>query len=438
MIRSRLRMRGGGSGAPWYLQGKADGIDPTFWADFINDRYAVNGVSRSYSDVFTHTRSTTGTYFDSAGVMRTAAINEPRLNYNPSTLQPEGLLLEEQRTNIQGQNGLTALNGMATWQGIGVSQITVNATTAPDGTNNAVKWVDRVGITGTHYSYNFGTITSGVSYSYSIYAKAAEHYLLHMGAQNVGGWGEFDLNAGTVVHSGVGASSITPVGNGWYRCSHYFTAGGSGSDHLFIALNGNVSATGTSKRSYLGTGEGLYLWGVQDEVGAFPTSYIPTTTSAVTRSADLTQNNASNVAGFSWYNQPACTLLGEYNINGNTGAGGYPQIFNMQGTPTTNFIAGIYAQALSGRPRGDVGLAGVSQMQSQLVTTQPVKTDLKMAVTATLNDGIMYYNGSAGSADTGITMPTLNKLNLPENMTHRGFRYYPIRVTNSELARITT
>ena len=46
------------------------------------------------------TRASTGTYFDSAGVMQTAAINAPRWDYDPVTLAPRGLLLEDQRTNL--------------------------------------------------------------------------------------------------------------------------------------------------------------------------------------------------------------------------------------------------------------------------------------------------------------------------------------------------
>jgi len=47
-----------------------------------------------------YTRASTGTYFDSTGTMQTAAINAPRWDYDPTTLQLRGLLMEEGRTNL--------------------------------------------------------------------------------------------------------------------------------------------------------------------------------------------------------------------------------------------------------------------------------------------------------------------------------------------------
>src|SRR6187399_24135 len=48
----------------------------------------------------TFTRASTATYFDASGVMQTAATNAPRWDYDPSTKQLKGLLIEEVRTNI--------------------------------------------------------------------------------------------------------------------------------------------------------------------------------------------------------------------------------------------------------------------------------------------------------------------------------------------------
>jgi hypothetical protein len=48
----------------------------------------------------TFTRASTGTYFDSAGILRSAAVNAPRWDYDPATLALRGLLIEEARTNV--------------------------------------------------------------------------------------------------------------------------------------------------------------------------------------------------------------------------------------------------------------------------------------------------------------------------------------------------
>lgn len=60
---------------------------------------SFNFTSGVLDSQITFTRASTGTYFDSTGALQSAAINAPRFDYNPTTLQPLGLLIEEQRTN---------------------------------------------------------------------------------------------------------------------------------------------------------------------------------------------------------------------------------------------------------------------------------------------------------------------------------------------------
>jgi len=48
----------------------------------------------------TFTRASSGSYYNSGGYLQMAGTNVPRLDYNPSTLQPQGLLIEEARTNL--------------------------------------------------------------------------------------------------------------------------------------------------------------------------------------------------------------------------------------------------------------------------------------------------------------------------------------------------
>lgn len=68
MIRQRTRARGC-SGTPWQLQLKADGVDPTLALQFDRQRYAANNATKSFADILTATRSTTGTYFDASGAV---------------------------------------------------------------------------------------------------------------------------------------------------------------------------------------------------------------------------------------------------------------------------------------------------------------------------------------------------------------------------------
>ncbi|MFM6192892.1 MAG: hypothetical protein ACKPFF_10615, partial [Planktothrix sp.] len=56
-------------------------------------------LTKSLDPRITFTRASSGTYFDSNGVMQLASANTPRFDHNPNTKESLGLLIEEQRTN---------------------------------------------------------------------------------------------------------------------------------------------------------------------------------------------------------------------------------------------------------------------------------------------------------------------------------------------------
>jgi hypothetical protein len=162
--------------------------------------------------------------------------------------------------------------------------------------------------TGVHQVLQSVTCTSGVTYTYSCYVKAAERtfatitlastafsttqILVNISAKSI------STNSGTPV-----ASSISDVGGGWLRVTVTQTATATG--------NGN-GQTGVYKgtTSYTGDGySGIYIWGAQLEEGAFPTSYIPTVASQVTRAADAPSMTGTNFS--SWYNQNEGSLYVE-------------------------------------------------------------------------------------------------------------------------------
>lgn len=242
----------------------------------------------STEGAFTRTGSV-ATFVGSNGLLQTASANVLRTTYDPVTLECLGTLIEPERTNLliyseQFDN--------AAWLNADVA-VTANATTAPDGTSTAEKLVEAA-TTSPHFnrtnSASFSYV-SGQVYTHSRFMKMAGRryatlFLPSAAFPASGRTAVFDLQAGAVTALEAGASaSIQAVGNGWFRCAISAAANVTGSAH---GGGGGINTNSTaSTDTYLGDGtSGIYVWGAQLEVGSVATSYIPTTTVAVTRGAD--------------------------------------------------------------------------------------------------------------------------------------------------------
>ena len=105
----------------------------------------IGGVlsSRPQANTPFSSRASTGTYFNSAGTMVTAPINQPRLNYNfvGGTWTQPSVLIEPASTNLRS----TSIPASVDEGG----SVTVNNATAPDGTTTATKFTENSGA-GTH------------------------------------------------------------------------------------------------------------------------------------------------------------------------------------------------------------------------------------------------------------------------------------------------
>jgi hypothetical protein len=239
------------------------------------------------SAVTAYTPTTTQPITNYIPALQTAASGVARFDHDPVTTESLGLLIEEQRTNL-----LTYSEDFTDGSWVkSNTTITSNTITAPDGTLTGDKLVETSGA-GVRQLYKTPSL-SAVSHSFSAYFKASERYWFKLNLTGSGAY--FDLSTGVIgtIDAGVTAA-MTAVGNGWYRCSIVRTvSAGTNYTEIQLALtNGGGSYTGDGY-------SGIFIWGAQLEAGAFPTSYIPTVASQVTRAADSASMTGTNFSD--WY-----------------------------------------------------------------------------------------------------------------------------------------
>jgi hypothetical protein len=214
-----------------------------------------------------------------------------------------GLLIEESRTN-----SITGSNAFNTWT-LGNTTVASSSVVTPEGTADAWKLVED-SLLANHNATRPFTPVSGTTYTASVWLKSAENSFAFVGLTGGGFFPTFisvNLSTGavsTATGTPVGASSVSHS-NGWWRVSFSLAATASLSSNIDIRLSRDGN---WANRSYLGNGvNGMYCYGGQVEAGSFATSYIPTTTSSLARSADVCSITGANFTSF--YNQSEGTLL---------------------------------------------------------------------------------------------------------------------------------
>jgi len=210
-----------------------------------------------------------------------AAVYLPRRGhyvYNGQEWTNRGLLLEsEARTNL-----ITYSIPDTNWSPIRAS-VSEGVALAPDGTMTASKGVEDTSTSATHRVDFALTVTDGSSYSWSVFAKAAERdsVAMEIGAASIiVSYARFDLSSGVVAEEVGGAIGyIEDFGNGWYRCTVNGLAGAT--DRVLIGICDGAT------QSYTGDGtSGIYLWGAQLEEDSTSSSYMPTNGATFTRAAE--------------------------------------------------------------------------------------------------------------------------------------------------------
>jgi hypothetical protein len=390
--------------------------------------------SKKLDSRITFTRGSTGTYVDDNGLIRTAGINEPRFDHDPTSLRSLGLLIEESRANLLQYSQALATSPWGTFSGGGFS-VSNNATVSPDGTSNASQ-INANPASGGDSVYQDVSVSGTGTYTLSIFVKGNTSNSITFAAffisNSIQGF-SFGYNPLTGQITGTSGGSnhtVVQYPNGWYRI--YFTV--TGTNALNNALRFQVYAESSGI---------TYLWGAQLEAGRHATSLIPTSGSTATRSADFASLTGTNFS--SWFNPTEGTTLVSYDKY-------YQQTqFDIPLYPMSFVIGGWPTRIMY----GDFG--GVFQVMNVVISesyqadlygssTRPTNTTLKFIGTYRENDFAaigterVLYTDTSGSVPTGLTSATIgnegNSATLLNGHIEK-IAYYPKRLTNIQLQELT-
>ena len=348
----------------------------------------------------TFTRASTATFVGSDGLIQSAAINAPRFDHDPITLACKGLLIEEPRTNLALQSETFPL---PIWSKSNVTT-SPNAIASPSGTVSADTLIEDTATSYHYISQQFAKAASSLTYSCSIYYKNASGtrtVVLALTNGTTSGKAAIFTTSGTVtatnvnVGSGAGftfvSANVESVGNGWYRASVVVTSDTSTRLDAVVYLNNSTTVI----NSYTGIMSSVYLWGAQLEAGSFPTSYIPTTTASVVRSADVCSITGGDFTNI--YNNSAGTFVSDSMIANLIGENrGIAQIDS--GT-SDNVIRHQYSSSIG----------GFNTLLRANVDTPTVLSATTGAVSTIQKRATAYAGTSFASTTNGVSVTTATR-----------------------------
>lgn len=376
------------------------------------------------------TRASSGTYFNSSGVIQTASTDVPRFDYYPSTMAARGLLLEGSRTNtLLRSRALTT----SPWA---VNNVTVTGGVASPvfGDNGAFR-VKSSAAAGRVEQLSITTVASQPYYAYAYVSKSIDATMTLRVDNNSAAYAAVcDFDNGTITAQGGGGFGpisnllFYPVGNGVF----------------FAGFSYTPTSTTTAFRIYPNamTGE-IIVHAAQHEDGLNPSSFILTDGSAVTRAQDMA--TISDVASALQFNPLEGTVVCAFETTRTvSGTGGW-RVFELNDSGNSDYIWSGGGNPIGGMQSGTF-VSGITYSGQD--GGIPSARIYKMGIAFKAGDNAAYIDGidRTGSTLANAPIPALMTTMYLGRSTVanrnlfgwlRSMNYYPVRITASQLQAMT-
>ena len=359
---------------------------------------------------FTVSRASSATRVNAQGLIETMGNNVPRLDYSNGGCPV--LLTEPQSTNLVVQSEVLSAANFS----LGGATSASEPITAPDGTTGAY-YLQEDSSAGSHSLQKAGyTIVADSISTFSIFVKpksgSAQRFLrldVTEGSFTDGGRALFNVDTGEVqlppLVLGAGSdikSGVEKFANGWTRCWISVKINPTTTNARWLVYMQNQ---GTSYNAgYTGDGtSGLYLTNIQYENLAFPTSYIKTEGTTITRAADV----VANAGDANTFNSQEGTLFIEVAQNADS--------LVLGNFTITDGISNSSRVTIRSNDSSNEYLALIQLNGTYTVTIQATVPDItefnRLAFSYKENDFKFYVNGVLVGTDTDGGVPAVGTYN---------------------------
>jgi len=334
----------------------------------------------------------------------------PRLDYSGGASCPS-LKLEPSRSNILPQSEFFG----ASWSASNIT-ITSNATTSPEGVENATTIENT---SASNYLVYGASVTASTTYQFSFYAKNVDATVANVIF--------YDASNSAVIST---TSYVGDLTTEWKR--------------LDFSVTTPVGCTSLNINIVNGLSGSMHIWGAQLEAGAYATSYIPTYGTSATRTAEECKKTgiSSSLIG-----QTEGTLFVEVDtaVLGDIYGGNNRRFLTISDGTTNNRI--VIAQ---NRTTDAINLAVITSatLVADISTASNQSGIKKIAVGYANNDFVLYVNGVQIGTDTSGGVPPCSRLGVGvyETAAQNYNAACPIkqallfktRLSNSDLAALTS